>query len=118
MVAFTLAGERTMLFDLSSISETQAALLSAVFGGAGVKLLEKLLSRRSDAFTESEKIRAELRAQLETSRKELDEWKTEADDWREKYWGQVQVCIELQSENEKLKNELAQDSHTNPSGSL
>jgi uncharacterized coiled-coil DUF342 family protein len=105
-----------MLFDLSSISETQAALLSAIFGGAGVKLLEKLLSRRSDNFNEAEKIRTELRTQLDTARTEVDEWKSEADDWREKYWEQVAVNIELQSEVEKLKS--SHDSHTNPSGSL
>jgi hypothetical protein len=104
-----------MLFDLSSINETQAALLSAVFGGAGVKLLEKLLARRSDTFNESEKIRAELRTQLDTARKELEEAKNEADDWRAKYWAQVQVCIELQAETEKIR---AQDIRFNSSGSL
>jgi peptidoglycan hydrolase CwlO-like protein len=94
-----------MLFDLSTIGDTQAALLSAIFGGAGVKILEKIISRRSEKYNEAEKIRAELRTELEVAKKEVEDRKTEADEWREKYWHQVQLCSEYQAEIERLKAE-------------
>jgi peptidoglycan hydrolase CwlO-like protein len=96
-----------MLFDFSTIGETQAALLSAIFGGAGVKILEKLISRHSDKFNEAEKIRSELRGELEIAKKEVEDRKAEADEWREKYWHQVQLATEYLSEIEKLKNDVA-----------
>jgi len=82
--------------------ETWAAAAAAVIGGGLVKVVDKLLSKRSEAFNESQKIRDELRLEIDSLRdqldrykKELEAWKEEADEWRAKYWEQVEQSAKV-----------------------
>lgn len=95
-----------MALELTTFISDNATLLSALFGGAGVKLLDKLLSKRGDAFGEAMKIREELRAEIDTLRAEINTKRTEADSWRSKYWEQIEENIQLKSELEGLKLDL------------
>jgi chromosome segregation ATPase len=96
-----------MAMDIVPLLEKATPLITAIFGGIGVKLIDKKRSKRSEDFRESVKIREELRAQLETLKEEIEEWKTEADEWRRKYWEQVEINIDQKSEIETLKNQFA-----------
>jgi hypothetical protein len=95
-----------MASEFMALLEKSTPLITAVFGGIGVKVLDKILSKRSDVFNESVKIREELRAQIDSLRKELEEWKSEADEWRRKYWEQVEVNISQKSLLETLRAEF------------
>jgi peptidoglycan hydrolase CwlO-like protein len=95
-----------MALELTTFISDNATLLSALFGGAGVKLLDKLLSKRGDAFSEATKIREELRSEIDTLRAEISARRTESDSWRGKYWEQVEENIQLKSEMESMKLDL------------
>lgn len=97
--------------------EKYTPLITAIFGGVGVKVLDKVMSKRSEAFNESAKIREELRQQVQLFREEIEEWKAEADEWRKKYWEQVEINIHqksvlevLRAEFESFKKQAAVDS--------
>lgn len=87
------------------IFEASAAVLAALFGGLGVKLLEKLMSKKSEAFTEATQLREELRTEKAILRAEADEWKDEADKWREKYYDAVEENLQLNQQFESLRLE-------------
>jgi len=95
-----------MALEVTTFISDNATLLSALFGGAGVKLLDKLLSKRGDAFGEAAKIREELRQEIDSLRAEINTKRTEADAWRTKYWEQIEENIQLKSEVESLKSDL------------
>lgn len=62
------------------------ALIGTIFGGAGLKIVEKVLNKdkvKSDIATE---IRNELRGEVGTLRDELRRVETELDDWKAKYY--------------------------------
>jgi hypothetical protein len=91
--------------------EKYTPLITAIFGGAGIKLLDKIVSKRSDTFNESAKIRDELRISIDQLREDIERYKEESDEWRKKYWEQVEINIHqkgmlesLQSEFETFKN--------------
>jgi len=93
--------------------DTYAAAFAAIVGGAGVKILEKMMSKRSEQFSEGTKIREELRAEITVLRKEVDDTAKDVDIWRGKYYEQMDENLKLakqndslQLENERLHNQL------------
>jgi DNA-binding transcriptional MerR regulator len=95
--------------DNPQLLEKVTPLVTALFGGIGIKVIEKILSKRSEEFSDSAKIREELRGQINELRKELDEWKEEADEWRKKYWEQVEINIKQKSRYEDDMRQLTTD---------
>ena len=88
---------------------------SALFGGAGVKILEKLLARKSEQFLEAEKIRAELRDEIEFLKTEMEKLSAEVVLWRERYWTFYEEAAQLRTQlgamttqYEQLKDALAE----------
>ncbi len=92
--------------DILAMVEKYIPLLTAISGGVGVKVLDKVMSKRSEEFNESTKIRKELRDQVQGLRSEIEEWKNEADDWRQKYWEQVEINIHQKGLLETLRTEV------------
>lgn len=72
------------------------ALIGTIFGGAGLKIVEKYLSKSKDKSDIATDIRNELRADLKAIREEHNLCECELDKWRHKYY----VIIE---ENALLK---------------
>lgn len=108
-----------MASEWLSMVEKYTPLITAIFGGMGVKVLDKVMSKRSEAFTESSKIREELRGQIETLREEIEQWKKEADEWRKKYWEQVEINIHQKGMLEMLRAEFeAFKKQSSPNDSL
>lgn len=92
-----------MQFDLI---DTYASAIAAIFGGVGVKIFEKLMSKRSEQFMEASRIREELRIEITSLREELEEWKKEADEWRTKYYERVEENLQIKGELEMLRTEV------------
>lgn len=67
-------------------SSTFVGFLAAVFGGIGVRFLDKALSRRSEKFSEDAAIRKELREDINTLTSQNEKLEDEAKSWRLRYW--------------------------------
>lgn len=65
---------------------TWIALVAALFGGAGLKIIEKILNRGQEEDDIATKLRAELRQDIERHRQRADEAEDEADKWRDRYY--------------------------------
>lgn len=76
------------------------ALLGALFGGAGLKFVEKLMSRGQEKEDMAEQIRKELREDLSAVRAELKEEQKSRDELQERYWL-------LMEENAALKAQVS-----------
>lgn len=70
-----------------------AAIVAALFGGVGVKILEKLMNKNSEHFLEGSMIREELRKERDALRLEVDELQKQVDSWRGKYYEQVEEVM-------------------------
>lgn len=86
--------------------ETYGAAIAAVFGGIGVKIVEKVLTKRSDRFSEESRIRRELRSELEAKREEVESLKKETDTWRAKYYEQMEVNLSMNQQFETFRLEV------------
>ena len=98
---------------IDALSDTTTAIISAVFAGAGVKILDKFMSKRSQYLQETERLRTELRQDVERLSEEVVAQKEEADEWRTKYWELVESTVELKASNmvahqsiESMKEEI------------
>ena len=101
--------------DLPQIDNNVLAALAAAGGAVFVKLAEKWASKRSDSFNEGERIRAELRQEIDKLKQEITFFKKEADDWRTKYWAAMEQAstdeyriLELEREVERLIKQMEQ----------
>lgn len=68
------------------LSEPILALLAAIFGGAGLKIIESLLSRSSRRADIAKEIRDELRGEVEGLRKQLAAIEQRLDRWKRQYY--------------------------------
>lgn len=84
---------------------TLFALIGAVFAGAGVKLVEKLLGRKKEQVDLAADIREELRKDLAAVKSELQRVENELDDWKKKYYAQIEHMIELKTELERYTHQ-------------
>jgi regulator of replication initiation timing len=73
-----------------------------------MKFATKWTDRRKDNLTEHLELRKELREELDTVKEELHQLQKELDEWREKYYHQVEVTTLLQAELAALRNELSE----------
>lgn len=71
-------------------------LAGSIFGGVGVKLVDKLLSRRQEMAEVNGDYRDELRIDAVSLRKELRLMYEELDSWREKYFDLLKLYNELE----------------------
>lgn len=78
------------------MSEAYIALIGTMFGGAGFKVIEFILGRKSRKEDFATNIRSELRDEVAELRKEADklhkeaaELRAEIDKWRSKYYSLV-----------------------------
>ena len=75
-----------------------------LIGSAFVKLIEKWLNKPLN--DEHTSLRRELREELNIVKKELEDLREEVDEWREKYYNQVETTNELLFEVSVLKTRL------------
>lgn len=78
------------------MSEAWLALIGTVFGGAGFKIIEHFLGRRTKKEDFATNLRGELRGEVtslrqdaEKLRDDADDLRREIDEWRNKYYSLV-----------------------------
>jgi DNA polymerase III delta prime subunit len=97
--------------NFPDIDNNVLAASAAAGGAVFVKIVEKWASKRNDSFSEGERIRSELREEIEILKTEVAFLKKEANEWRTKYWEAIERgdtdehrIKELQREVEYLKD--------------
>lgn len=83
------------------------AALGALVFGAVMKIISKIADKRKDALSEHLELRKELREELDAVKSEINILQKELDEWREKYYSQVEVTTFLQAELAALRIELS-----------
>jgi len=68
------------------LSEPVLALIAAVFGGAGLKVIESLLARSSQREDVAKQIRDELRGEVNGLREQLASIERRLDKWKRQYY--------------------------------
>jgi chromosome segregation ATPase len=91
--------------------------IAALFVGTLVKLINKVADRKKDNLEEHTILRKELREELDVVKKDLERLRTELDEWKEKYYAQVQETNSLKLDVINLTEELNEykRSNVNPS---
>jgi uncharacterized coiled-coil DUF342 family protein len=89
----------------TNLVDNWASILAAIFGGVGIKILDKLFSPK-DVLNESKTIRVELRKELVGLREEREASRKEADEWRTKFWREIEENSNLVSQISILQAEL------------
>ncbi len=80
------------------MNESIIALISAIFGGAGLKVLEVWLTRGRVKDDTATAFRNELRQELLGLRQELNDVETELDTWKKKYYDLLDQFIQVKNE--------------------
>jgi hypothetical protein len=62
------------------------ALVAALFGGVGLKIIESLLNRSNAKNDLQAQMRSELRTDVISLKDELDEIESRLDEWKKKYY--------------------------------
>ena len=101
----------------SAFGEFNSAVVAgigALFVGVLMKFVSKFTDKRKDALNEHLELRRELREELDAVKAEINTLQKELDEWREKYYHQVEVTTLLQAEIAALRLELSE--YTSNSG--
>jgi len=85
--------------------EVTTAGAAAILGGIMLKLIEKLWLSKT-VVDEHAVLRKELREELDAVKDEIASLRDEVDEWREKYYSQVETTNELLFEVSVLKTRL------------
>lgn len=93
---------------LGEINSAVVATVAGLVVGVVMKFATKLTDRRKDSLNEHLELRKELREELDSVREELHRLQRELDEWREKYYHQVEVNTLLQAELAAMKHELSE----------
>ncbi len=90
-----------------------ATFLAAVFGGAGLKIIEKFLGKETEAAKQATAMRNELRKQVTGLKSDINLLKKEnqalshdLDTWQEKYWELKARNVVLQGQIDTLTRQL------------
>lgn len=88
---------RRVLEWITGLDTAWIALIGTVFGGAGLKLLESILSRSKDKVDAAAAMRTELRNESKTLKEELRIVERDLDSWKEKYFMLLQEYLEIKA---------------------
>jgi uncharacterized protein YlxW (UPF0749 family) len=83
------------------------ATLGALVFGVIMKIVSSFTDKRKDTLTEHLELRKELREELDTVKQEISILQKQLDEWREKYYHQLEVTTILQTELATLRIDLS-----------
>jgi septation ring formation regulator EzrA len=89
------------------ISPAVLALLGAILGGSGLKIVEHSLNRSKSRNESEASMRAELREEIKSLREELRKVQAELDSWRIKYYELQEEFIAARDEFSKALRQVA-----------
>jgi predicted RNase H-like nuclease (RuvC/YqgF family) len=95
--------------NLNSIVELTSAIyaaIAAIIGGTVVKFLNSVSEGGKSALETHLLLRKELREELDTVKEEIQRLQIELDEWKQKYYNQVEITNELKLAIIKLNDEL------------
>lgn len=87
-------------------NEATAAILGATLGGTGLAIINRLLNRGERKFNEAERIRTELRQDLDTMRTRLAQVERDLDEWKKRYFDLEIKHTELHGEYTSILAEV------------
>lgn len=95
------------MFTLPTVDSNVTTAIAAAGGAILIKIVEKWLSRRNETRTEAERIRAELREEVNRYREDNIRLEKEINEWKTKYWNKKRM-----HESDELRiEELESDVH-------
>lgn len=95
--------------------EPAIALIAAIFGGVGLKVVEFVLGRSKSKTDIASEMRAELRSDVLTLKEELDQIEASLELWKKKYYrvlygfnelSIVAIAAGLGDEVDRIRNEI------------
>jgi len=92
---------------LGEFNSAVIAAVGALMVGVLMKFVSKFTDKRKDALTEHLELRKELREELDAVKAEISTLQQELDEWREKYYHQVEVTTLLQAELAAMRIEMS-----------
>ena len=92
---------------LGEFNSAIIAAIGALVVGVVMKFASKVTDKRKDALTEHLELRKELREELDAVKAEISTLQKELDEWREKYYHQVEVTTLLQAELAAMRIEMS-----------
>lgn len=99
----------------SAFGEVNSAIygtVGALVAGYLIQVANKILNRKKDKLEEHLALRKELREELDAVKQELSELQKALDEWKEKYYHQVELTNELKMEIQKLTDEIEEYKNT------
>lgn len=88
------------------IKEAPVAAVVAIVGGIIIKLIEKKLPNTSEEINSHIALRKELREELDSVNEKLVRLQEEVNEWREKYYAQLELTSQLKLEIAVLREQL------------
>jgi len=92
---------------LGEFNSAVIAAIGALVVGVLMKFVSKITDKRKDTLNEHLELRRELREELDAVKAEISTLQKELDEWREKYYHQVEVTTLLQAELAALRIEMS-----------
>lgn len=95
--------------ETSIFGELSSAHIAAISGltiGVGLRIIEKFLNKGKENLEEHVALRKELREELDAVKEELHGLRKEVDEWRQKYYDQVELTNQLKMDIIRLTDEL------------
>jgi chromosome segregation ATPase len=92
----------------TELSTAINATIAGLVVGSVVKFIAKVLDQKQTELTTHVTLRKELREELDTVKLELRQIQLELDDWKQKYFDQVQSTNELKLAVINLNEELSE----------
>jgi archaellum component FlaC len=93
---------------LKDFNSTITAAIGALVVGTLIKFATKLTDGRKDSLAEHLTLRKELREELDIVKAEIGVLQKELNEWREKYYQQLELTTILQAEIASLRIELSE----------
>jgi hypothetical protein len=84
---------------MPEINQAWIALIGALLGGSGLKVIEHWLNRSKTKDDSATNFRNELRSDIKELRLELAKTEEELDNWRVKYYALMEEFIKYKQQN-------------------
>jgi hypothetical protein len=81
----------------TGVEEAWLALIGAIMGTSGLKVVEHILSRAGSKETLAKALRDELKQEIAQLKKEIDETEDDVDHWKQRYYSLIEAYIEQSS---------------------
>jgi len=91
------------------ISQAWLALIGAVLGGSGLKIMESWLNKSKVRDDAASAFRTELRDEVKNLRDELRKVETDLDNWRAKYYELMEQFLKVKAELDAALRNATED---------